>query len=97
MFSFLNILAFKITRENWGFPWHIILANILTQIALCVFMLKVDILHAIAFSWVTVNAIGLLNEMYQKLKRRNPKKDFWQDMFANNLGWLSALLFVLLK
>ncbi len=88
MFNFFNILAFKITKENWGFPWHINLALILTQISAFILLKFVDFPHTVAFAWVIVNFIGLINEYFEKKKGNNPKKDFWQDMLANNIGWL---------
>jgi len=95
MFKFLNNLAYKITRENWGFPWHILLALILTQGLLKAgykYAPYFDRLFLAALAWIFVNAIGLAYEAWQKYHYGNPRRDFWQDMLANNLGFVVGTL-----
>jgi len=96
MFNFFNLLAFKITRENWGFPWHILLALVLAALSGIPLLKYTDLQHAVAFSWIIVNVVGIGNEIYEKFTGKNPKKDFWQDVFANNLGWLIGVLILCL-
>lgn len=93
MFKFFNNLAYKITKENWGFPWHIILAVLAAYIVHKLLLLAdygfLGLQLAVVF--LAVNIIGLINEKIQKSKRR----DFWQDMIGNNIGIAIYFLIVL--
>jgi len=95
MFKFLDNLAFKITKENWGFPWHIIIAMVLAECLFKVYFRRFDNWHipfAIFIVWFVVNAIGLLYEMWQRYLYGNSRTDFWQDMLANNIGFILGVL-----
>ncbi len=81
----INLFFFMLTMENWGFPWHIIAADILSKIAYLIFtQLGYQDAQLLYLVWVAVNAIGLINEAIQHEKR----KSLWQDVLANNIGIL---------
>ena len=92
MYRKISLFFFHLTKENWGFPYHIILAIILTKIVLfAMSFISFPIgyeFYPSAIAWVTVNLVGYINEVVQKSTRR----DFLQDMTGNNIGWLIEVL-----
>lgn len=80
----INFIA-ELTRRNFGFSYHIILADILATVILFgLFLLKIQMpfLWHFILTWLIVNVIGYINEAIQKEKRQA----FWEDVTANNLG-----------
>ena len=70
---------FELTRRNWGFPYHIILACVGTQIAL-----------RLGIHWfICLFTINLIGFIYEKIQN---KGDTVEDIIANNLGFLLGLL-----
>ena len=92
----------KLTRENWGFPWHLFLAGNLASLFFIVGLLIFlylgilinfeQVIKLAVFSWFGVNAVGISYEAYQKATEGNPRKDFFQDMAANNIGAITILI-----
>lgn len=93
MFKFLNNLAYRITKDNWGFPWHIILAIILTRLTLfALFWLYPQAPPQIyGYAWIIVNVVGYSYEVYEKRKQGGSGRDFWQDTLGNNIGFFLGL------
>ena len=83
--KFINKFFFELTRRNWAWPYHVILADILATVILFgLFLLKIQMpfLWHFAMALLIVNVIGYINEAIQKEERRA----FWEDILANNLG-----------
>lgn len=93
MFKFLNNLAYRITKDNWGFPWHIILASILTRLIMfTLFWFYPEAPPQIyGIAWLLLNMAGYSYEVYQKRTRGNSARDFWLDMLGNNIGFLLGI------
>lgn len=101
MFEKIQTWIRNIQKNNWGLPWHIFFANILTHLIFPIFMLTRanwgrGIVWAIIATFMIVNIIGYLNEIIFK---DQDKTEFWQDMIANNVGVLISVLqwFYLIK
>ena len=91
MFGPLETKMYLLTKDNWGFPWHILIAHYGFQILRG--YLPVNWAFTIVF------LLGLFNELYQlwkakktgdKKKMRRQKRDSWQDMIANFIGLFSG-------
>ena len=69
---------YHLTKNNWGFPWHIILAwmGMIFGIGIIGYSLQ----GVIGISMVIIS-IGILYE-----REQNFKADWWQDMIANIIG-----------
>ena len=83
--KFINKFFFELTRRNWGFSYHVILADILATVILFgLFLLKIQMpfLWHFILTWLIVNVIGYINEVIQKEKRLA----FREDITGNNLG-----------
>ncbi len=87
MFGALENSLYTITKENWGFPWHIIIAHFGFRF-LCGY-LPVNLAFGVVF------LLGVFNELYQlwkakktgdKKKMQKQKRDSAQDMIANLAG-----------
>ena len=94
MIKRIELYIQNIQKNNWGFPWHILFANILYQLFFPVFMFtKLNFGQgmewAIVLAFVVVNVIGYLNEV---IKLDQDKSEFWQDVTANNIGILIGIL-----
>ncbi len=74
----MNRFFFELTKRNWGFPWHIIIAYVSTDFAM-------NWVH-----WViclfTINLIGFIYERIQN------KKDAVEDIIANNIGAVLGII-----
>jgi hypothetical protein len=84
-----------LTRQNWGFPWHIILADILATGFLWLYLSVLPAVHLgfyYAVTWLSTNAIGYAYEVYQAKQDPANKEEFWEDMAANNAGIVLACL-----
>jgi hypothetical protein len=85
----MNKFFYDLTRRNWGWPYHVILADILT-IALLTLAIVITNQH---FLWnaiivfLVVNAVGYINELIQQ-----DKEEFWEDIIANNCGIVLGVL-----
>lgn len=95
MFDKINNWLFNLTKNNWGLPWHIILACFGSALGfriLDLFLSAQPFLWKGILIWIVVNVIGFGYEAYQKKKKGPDKVDFFQDILANNigifLGWL---------
>lgn len=92
MVSKIERFFFRLTLENWGFPWHIILCWGAVNLGQLLFLTE----------WVApvVFAVGVLYEIYQiiQYKRRaayqecNYIRDMWQDLIADAIGVLLGIL-----
>ncbi len=83
--KFINKFFFELTRRNWGWSSHVILADIGAAVVLFgLFLLKIQMpfLWHFIMAWLIVSVIGYINEAIQKEKRLA----FWEDILANNLG-----------
>ncbi len=79
MFKKFNLYVFELTKRNWGFPYHIILAFVGTQVAM-----RFGVHWFICL--VTINLIGFIYERIQN------KGDAVEDIIGNNIGFLLGLL-----
>lgn len=84
---------YDLTKNNWGFPWHVIEADLLG----CVFFSVLYLIKTnMVFLWYMIvvffliNVIGYGYEVYQVKKDPSAKEEFWEDMIANNVGFLLA-------
>ena len=85
----------KITGENWGFPYHIILANFVTTLGFAL----LNILNAqismglkFVFIFIGINLVGIIYELWQKKQEQTDRTDMWQDILGNNIGILTGLI-----
>jgi hypothetical protein len=99
----MNKFFRELTKRNWGWPYHVILADLL---AICIltlysFLWSSTVLgQLIGFTWLSVNAIGAIYEVTQVKKDPTAKDEFWEDIIGNNCGiilgcfkfWLTTLL-----
>lgn len=92
MFKAIDNFFYRLTRDNWGFPWHIIISQNLLRI------LMIWIPLNLAFT--AVFFIGIAYELYQlwKAKKtgdpfamRKQKKDSGLDLAANLIGLFAGL------
>lgn len=92
MLKALNSFFYTLTKENWGFPWHIIISNF--GFKLLVLMIPAQWAFGIVFF------AGVLYELWQlskakkaeglwELKRQ--KRDSAQDMIANLIGLFTGV------
>jgi len=84
---------YDLTKSNWGFPWHIIEADILGCIGFYVlfqFGIEMVFMWHMMVVFFFVNVIGYGYEVYQAKKDPSAKEEFWEDMTANNVGFLLA-------
>lgn len=82
-----------LTKRNWGWPYHWILADILatSMLALyCFLWASTQLGQLMGFVWLSVNAIGIVYEIHQIKKDKTAKEEFWEDIIANNLGIITA-------
>ena len=100
MFKKIDLFFFHLTKNNWGFPWHIILATILTKAIIIFFewllahlgvTLIDQSLKIRMYAWVIVNIVGWVNEIIESKTGNNPKKDLIQDVIGNNIGWVIGI------
>jgi hypothetical protein len=93
MFSAINRFFEKLTRGNWGFPWHIWLSSLAAGF---VFVLikkwTGHVAYASAISLAIVNLGGLVYEIFQRRQSGNDTPDMIQDLIANNVGAIGQLL-----
>ena len=75
----LTNFFYTLTKDNWGWPYHLIISWFLVEFGFAVF----GDIEKVVF---VVFSIGVLYEAYQALKKENDWKDFWQDFIANILG-----------
>jgi hypothetical protein len=78
---------YKLTKENWGFPWHIILAFLGMRIGLRLIWFDMPYLWNCIFLWFLINAIGYVYELIQ-----GKQKDTRQDLIANNIGLFFGMI-----
>lgn len=80
---------YELTKRNWGWPYHVILADILTVVLLTLVIIFYgqEYLRNIVAVVLLVNIIGYVNELIQQ-----DKEEFWEDIIANNCGILLAVL-----
>ena len=79
---------YELTKRNWGWPYHIILADVLaTGILVLYYWLWGDIELAYNFvaTLISVNIVGYIYEVIQQ-----DKEEFWEDMIGNNVGIIFA-------
>lgn len=88
-----NLFFFKLTFNNWGFPWHILICLILLKWGVKYFPAQ------IVFTFVFLLGIG--NELVQLWKAKKThnkeiiekqKKDSIQDLLANFIGLILGLI-----
>lgn len=93
-YPLVNRKAYQITRDNWGFPWHFILANQGVKLlgALGMGLLHWPVHTAMGWAAVAVIALGMGYEYYQKKTGLNTRKNFLQDVAANWVGVALALI-----
>jgi hypothetical protein len=75
---------YELTKSNWGFPWHILLAFVgmnLFEKIFPVFELNVDDLWITMLGFFVINGIGYGYEAIQ-----GSQKDTKQDLIANLSG-----------
>ena len=85
----MNKFFYDLTKRNWGWPFHIILADTLATLVLFGLFLcntGMPYLWHFILSWLITNAVGYINEAIQKEKRQA----FWEDIAANNIGIILA-------
>jgi hypothetical protein len=86
----------KLTRENWGFPWHLIIAQNATLFAMSliyyIFPSGSFTVPAVIVA-ITINVIGVSYEIHQIKADPGVKRDSLQDTIANNIGITLGLLF----
>lgn len=91
----MNKFFYELTKRNWGWGFHIVLANVLAIPFLMLYFSIWSVGPAgrnYAFVWLSVNAIGYAYEVYQGKKDPAAKEEFWEDVIANNLGIIIACL-----
>jgi hypothetical protein len=76
---------FELTKNNWGFPWHILLAymgvDIFEKLFPLFLKIEVDTLWTSILGALVINAIGYIYELIQ-----GKNKDTKQDLIANLSG-----------
>jgi len=80
----LNKYFYELTKNNWGFPYHILLAFIgvnLFEKLFPVFKLDVPELWITMLGFLVINGIGYVYEVIQ-----GSQKDTKQDLIANLSG-----------
>jgi hypothetical protein len=86
----------QLTKQNWGFPWHILIAAFLTQVAFIALEGTMSEPLAILVSLVGVNGLGWLYEEYQiRWAGNTDKKDRLQDLIGNAIGSVAEVLLIL--
>ena len=90
----LEAIAWQLTRENWGLPWHFILSNQGVKIGgfLLGWKFQLPQYQALGFAAFVVLVIGFGYEFYQKKKYGPDRANTVQDIAANMLGIFLALL-----
>ena len=80
---------YELTKRNWGWPYHIILADILTTMILFILLLfntGMPFLWLIVLAWSVTNLVGYIYEAFQKEK----SQAFLEDIVGNNVGIILA-------
>ncbi len=84
----------KITRENWGFPWHILLALcgqfLATVLLRSAFNLQASM--SVVLAAVIVFVIGLLYEIAQRSRDNETPTGMRQDLIADVSGILTGII-----
>ena len=64
---------YELTKRNWGFPWHIIICLVSTQVAMM----------WVHWFWclLVINLVGFIYERTQN------EKGVMEDIIANNIGF----------
>lgn len=95
----MNKFLERLTRENWGFPWHIILAQAGSMLSLFLLPLLIAGISPalnIIFTALIINLVGIVHEIRQNKSGRESRRGSIQDIAANNTGILIAVLEFLL-
>ncbi len=80
---------YTLTRRNWGFPWHIILANFGMIVGFVILQWLIKPWSApriVVLVWLLINAIGFWYEWKQRKEKQGRAQDFREDILANNIG-----------
>lgn len=89
----MNKFFYELTKRNWGFPYHIILADLLATgiLALYLFLWAgVPFGQLAGITWISVNIIGYIYETIQIKNNPAAKEEFWEDVIGNNVGIIFA-------
>lgn len=84
---------YELTKRNWGWPYHIILADVLATGFLVLYLFlwgTVELGFNFGVVWLCVNTIGYTYEAIQANRDVSAKEEFWEDMIANNVGIILA-------
>lgn len=91
---------FELTKRNWGWPYHVLEALILTQVIFFGFYVIFELwVGHFLFMWYTVvtwlllNLVGTGYEIYQ-VRVKGERKGFWEDIIGNNLGFVLGILLI---
>jgi len=85
----------KLTKENWGLPWHVLLALLAVNAGSVALALLLPLLQSALIVFVAVQVVGYVYEIRQIKKGPGMwLSDNSQDVFGNLLGGLAgAVLF----
>jgi len=82
---------YDLTRENWGFPYHVLLAfigvNLFEKILPLFLKIEVDDLWITILGFLVINGIGYTYEVIQ-----GSQKDTKQDLIANLSGGILGVI-----
>jgi len=93
----MNQFFYALTKRNWGWPYHVILADILVLIFLWilyhVFILPMPYLWHALLAGLAAMIVGYIYEVYQA-KRYGPdaKEEFWEDVVGNAFGIMLGMI-----
>ncbi len=85
----MNEFFEKLKRENWGFPWHIILS--LAGTVSAIILLRrifpgISLSLGLIVTFLAINLIGVLHEIMQNKRGQDNRRGSLQDIIANNAG-----------
>lgn len=89
----MNEFIKNIQTNNWGWPWHIILAaygQLIFMGTIAILLPNAHPLWAGCLALFIINGIGYGYEVWQKKKGNVTKSDQVQDLIANTIGSISA-------
>ena len=90
----MNKFFRELVKRNWGWCFHVIFADILAVgiMTLYSFLWSGTVVGQImGFTWLSVNAIGVIYEISQIKKDPAAKEEFLEDVAGNNVGIILGL------
>ena len=91
----MNQFFYALTKRNWGWPYHIILAEVLAIPLLIMWnwlWSAASLGQTMVITWFCVILVGYIYETIQIKRDPKAKDEFWEDMIGNCIGVILACI-----